>query len=101
MNRTAIRERLAKAMITAEDPGVVFCVEPLGAAERDGGERLGRLLDRLTNDPERGFVVATTNAFIFAFAGQRVRNETPGNGEPDGTPTLVTENENFLENEPH
>jgi ABC-type lipoprotein export system ATPase subunit len=101
MNRTEIRERLAKAMITAEDPGVVFCVEPIGAAERDGGDRLGRLLARLINDPDRGFVVATTNAFIFAFAGQRDRHETPGNGEPPGTPTLVTENENILENESH
>ena len=101
MNRTEIRKRLAKAMITVEDPGVVFCVEPIGAAERDGGERLGRLLARLINDPDRGFIVVNSNAFIFAFAGQRDRDESPGNGEAAATATLAAENENILENRSH
>jgi len=67
MNRIEIQERLAKAMTAAEDPAAVFCIEPLASVERDGGERLGRLMSRLIREPDRGFLVATTNAFIFGF----------------------------------
>ncbi len=75
MNRTEIQERLAKAMMTAENPAAVFCIEPLASVARDGGERLGRSMSRLTRDPDRAFVIATTNAFIFGFDDQLDRNE--------------------------
>lgn len=99
MDRTEIRDRLAKAMITVEDPGVVFRVEPIGAAERVGGERLGRLLARLINDPDRGFIIVNSTAFIFAFVGQRDPDDL--NKVPAGTPILVAENENIFENGSH
>ena len=68
-----------------DDPGVVFCIEPFASLESDGGEKMGRLLARLIRDPDHGFVVATTNAFIFAFAGEiDTTHEHDGNrNEPE------------------
>ncbi len=71
MKRPEIQEHLANAMTAAEDPAAAFCIERFDAVEQDGGERLGRLLARFIRDPEHAFIVATTNAFVFAFDDQR------------------------------
>jgi ABC-type lipoprotein export system ATPase subunit len=75
MKRTEIQERLAKAMNATERPAALFCIERFEAVEQDGGDRLGRLLARLIRDPEHAFIVATTNAFVFAFDDQVGRRE--------------------------
>ena len=75
MNRIKIQERLTKAKTLAEDPTVLYCIEPFAKVAQDGGNGLGRLLARLGRDPDHGSVVATTNAFVFAFGGQVDRGE--------------------------
>lgn len=62
-------------MNATEDPATVFCVEKYDAVEADGGVRLGRLLARLIRDPDHAFIVATTNAFVFAYGDQLGRSD--------------------------
>jgi ABC-type lipoprotein export system ATPase subunit len=68
--RKKVQQRLALALSMAEDPATVFCVHPFSTVEGDGGEKLGRLLARVMNDPEHSLLVATDNAFVFAFGEQ-------------------------------
>jgi hypothetical protein len=68
--REEIERRLAAAHVVAGDPSTVFCVQPFELLERDGGERLGRLLARVMADPDQALIVATKSAFVFAFGNQ-------------------------------
>jgi ABC-type lipoprotein export system ATPase subunit len=70
MLRDEIQEHCAKAIKVAENPAVVLCIEPFSSVERDGGERLGKLLARLMDDPDHALLVATGDAFVFAFGDQ-------------------------------
>lgn len=68
--RKKVQQRLALALSMAENPATVFCVHPFSSVEGDGGEKLGRLLARVMNDPDRSLLVATDSAFVFAFGDQ-------------------------------
>lgn len=72
-------------MNTTEDPATVFCIEKYDAVEEDGGVRLGRLLARLIRDPDHAVVIATANAFVFAFGEQLGRTAAAINGEIPAT----------------
>lgn len=67
------------AMAIADDPAIVFCIQPFTSVERDGGEKLGKLLARVTGDPDHALLVATGTAFVFAFS-----KDQPGQGESAG-----------------
>jgi hypothetical protein len=56
------------AMAIADDPAIVFCVQPFASVQRDGGEKLGKLLARMMVDPDHALLVATGTAFVFAFS---------------------------------
>jgi hypothetical protein len=68
--REEVQQRLAMILAIADDPATVFCVQPFTSVERDGGKHLGRLLARVMGDPDRGLLVATKKAFVFAFKDQ-------------------------------
>jgi hypothetical protein len=70
MRRKEPQDHVARSLTVTDDPTSVFCIEPFAAIDRDNGERLGHLLARLIRDPNRAFLVTTTNAFVFAFANQ-------------------------------
>jgi len=93
MIRKDVQQRLVNAITTADDTGAVFCIEPFSSVERDGGDNLGRLLARLIRDPDHTFVVATTNAFVFAFGGELAngRNEDGASSETDAVPAKSTQ----------
>jgi len=78
--REEVQQRLAMAMAIADDPAIVFCVQPFTSVERDGGEKLGRLLARVMGDPDHAMLVATGTAFVFAFSRDQL-----GKGESAGT----------------
>lgn len=80
--RKEVEQNLARALAIAEDPATVFCVQPFASLENDGGDHLGRLLARVINDPARALLVATDNAFVFAFGDQLAGNQAPLAEEP-------------------
>jgi ABC-type lipoprotein export system ATPase subunit len=73
--RSEIQQRLAKAIAAAENPATVFCIQPFTVVEHDGGEQLGRLLARVMGDPGHALLVATEDAFVFAFEDQLDQNK--------------------------
>jgi predicted ABC-type transport system involved in lysophospholipase L1 biosynthesis ATPase subunit len=65
--REEVQQRLAMAVAIADDPATVFCVQSFTSVERDGSEKLGKLLARVMDDPDHGLLLATGTAFVFAF----------------------------------
>jgi len=74
------------AMAIADDPAIVFCVQPFTSVERDGGEKLGKLLARVMGDPDHALLVATGTAFVFAFSRDHLA-QGEGAGTPDNGAT--------------
>jgi ABC-type lipoprotein export system ATPase subunit len=66
--RKQIKERLALSESIVTNPNTVFCVETFKSLENENGERLGKLLARVMNNPDGSMLVATRDAFVFAFA---------------------------------
>jgi hypothetical protein len=76
-----VQQRIAMGLAIAEDPATVYCVHPFASVQNDGGEHLGKLLARVMTEPDHSLLVATGNAFIFAF-GRHTR--------PDQHPSETT-----------
>jgi len=79
--RNQIQERLALSQNIAANPNTVFCVEPFSSLSNENSERLGKLLMRVMNNPDRSMLVATQEAFVFAFADRVNGNENEGSSE--------------------
>ena len=65
--RAAVQDRLGLAQTVALDPSAVFCIEPFSSLTNGNAQRLGNLLARVMANPDRALVVATGEAFVFAF----------------------------------
>jgi ABC-type lipoprotein export system ATPase subunit len=74
--RNKIQERLALSQSIASNPNTVFCVEPFNSLSNDNSERLGKLLMRVMNNPDHAMLVATQEAFVFAFADRVAGGES-------------------------
>ena len=80
MRRIQIQESLVKAMTASENPAALLYIEPFASVDQDGGERLGRLLARVIREPNRAFITATSNAFVFTFDDQIAHHGDGPNG---------------------
>jgi ABC-type lipoprotein export system ATPase subunit len=81
MRRLEIQESLTKAKTASENPAALLCIEPFASIDEDGGERLGRLLALVIREPNRAFITATSNAFVFTLDDQITRNVSNPDGE--------------------
>jgi hypothetical protein len=86
--RYELQQSLATALMIAEDPETIFCVQSFASVEREGTDRLGDLLARVMADPKNSFVLTTEGAFVFAFGNRLGRNN---NKSSDDTEMALTE----------
>ncbi len=69
--RNTVQDRLGLAREVALGSTTVFCVQPYDSLSGGNEERLGSLMARVMADPDHALIVATDEAFVFAFAGTR------------------------------
>lgn len=75
-----VQQRIAIGLAIAGDPATVYCIQSFASVNADGGEQLGKLLAKVMSEPDHSLLVATANAFIFAFGSHTRPDQHP---QPD------------------
>lgn len=81
-----VQQRIAMGLAIAGDPATVYCIQPFASVNADGGEHLGRLLARVMSEPDHSLLVATGDAFIFAFGRHTRPDQHPQRDNKTSTP---------------
>ena len=65
--RKVVLDRLGVAREVALGPQTLFCAQPYDSLTHGNNERLGNLMARIMANPDCSLIVATREAFVFAF----------------------------------